>query len=855
MQAPPLLKLSKGAGRWAGVEVTCMAVRLDCIAVGTREASVLVFDLSELQTPRAKFSSGGKGVVDLGFDSSGDGLVVSNGDGSVLVLFRHALTRTWEPKHSTPARFNAGPLHVAIDPMCYLNKHYAFAYQSSSSRKVEIAKKTWLGTRHEPVSAISGVGVEGVEDAEEASNCGKLVWRGDLLAWTASFNSVLVVHDTRLQHRVFRLELDRNMGDRHVLVWEDDETLLVGFANQVRIIRLKREADPMVRRTGNVMCKLDLPCAALHVCPFGGRNGKLVLFGVDHQVRLVERQGDGKVLCALPFTAPEGGGGAECVVAHDGYWNASGPKLTVERETGLPLVFVVAVEGELDVLTSTNTEDGLQFALGNLDFAHALRIAKSLPVSLSEFQVLDLYVMHLISTQQFADLAQVLKPYGNNPQDLEWTRWSAILAQRRALHYVLDLLPDQLNPILLDCVLAELVEGKRFTEAVLFVRANLTKFQHLDAIIAQLEQHPQELAAALALCRSRLPAASLEHSFQAMLVQGDMADDAVEVLARAPTLWKDISNDALGQLFAKVETKAQSLLLRVDEQGALVLKVAAKLQQQNLLGEALRLVRRANKQNGRTHRELCDLEVRLCSQVEPPRLMELLRDTGNYSPDVALQLCRTAHLERETIYLLQRIGGRKHNLEALQRLLGSKADVQLAIEFAEREQLVDELVELSSKRHDILLELVAKSSSSSSTLDPAQLVRDLPKDVAMDQLCPVLVELFRSLRANQIARRVGNQLFQADASHMAKTMNRQFRRGVKVNAQQHACALCGLELGTSTSLVVFRSKHVYHQRCLEDAYRDLKSSDLGGVVDIEAINSASLIKHHCLLFGGRRTTD
>ncbi|KAH9257312.1 hypothetical protein BASA81_004469 [Batrachochytrium salamandrivorans] len=848
MQAPPLLKLSKGVGCWAGVEVTCMAARLDCIAIGTREASVLVFDLSQLQTPCAKFSSGSKGVVDLGFDSSGDGLVVSDGDGSVLVLFRHPTTRTWEQKHSTPARFNSGPLHVAIDPMCYLSKHYAFAYQSSSSRKVEIAKRTWLGTRHEPVSSLG----EGGEHGEEGSNCGKLVWRGDLLAWTASFNSVLVVHDTRLHHRVFRLELDRNMGDRHVLVWEDDETLLVGFANQVRIIRLKREADPMVRRTGNVMCKLDLPCAALHVCPFGGRNGKLVLFGVDHQVRLVERQGDGKVLCSLPFTSNAEGGG-NCIIAHDNYWNASGSKLTVERETGLPLVFVVAEGGELDVLTSTNTEDGLQFALSNLDFPHALRIAKSLPVSLSEVQVLDLYVMHLISTQQFADLAQVLKPY--NPQDLDWTRWSAILAQRRALHYVLDLLPEQLNPILLDCVLAELVEAKRFTESVLFVRANLTKFQHLDAIIAQLEQHPQELAAALALCESRLPAASLEHSFQAMLAQGDMADDAVEVLARAPTLWKDISDDALGQLFAKVETKAQSLLLRVDEHGALVLKVAAKLQQQNLLGEALRLVRRANKQNGRIHRELCDLEVRLCSQVEPLRLMELLRDTGNYSPDLALQLCRTAQLERETIYLLQRIGGRKHNLEALQRLLARKTDVQLALEFAEREQLVDELVELSSKRHDILLELVAKSSSSSSTLDPAQLVRDLPKDIAMDQLCPVLIELFRSLRANQIARRVSNQLFQTDASNMAKTMNRQFRRGVKINAQQHACALCGLELGNTNSLVVFRSKHVYHKHCLEDAYRDLKSSDLGGVVDIEAINSASLIKHHCLLFGGRRITD
>jgi hypothetical protein len=247
--------------------------------------------------------------------------------------------------------------------------------------------------------------------------------------------------------------------------------------------------------------------------------------------------------------------------------------------------------------------------------------------------------------------------------------------------------------------------------------------------------------------------------------------------------------------------------------------------------------------------ELCDLEVMLCARVDPPRLLELLRDSNGYSPDKALQICRESpNLRRETVFLLQRMGGPKHSRDALEVLAYEMRDLDQALEYAEREDLFDELVKVCvtpSAPPEAALELLARAGSY--TIDPALLVRALPS--ALPDVRIRLIKLFRDVRANRRTRTVANTIFVNGANAAAKDSQKQYSRAVRIRPATQPCAWCKRLLITSLSkLVVFRSGDAYHEACLREAWETLYKHSSEQLVISDELSAASILKLHVVEF-------
>ena len=110
------------------------------------------------------------------------------------------------------------------------------------------------------------------------------------------------------------------------------------------------------------------------------------------------------------------------------------------------------------------------------------------------------------------------------------------------------------------------------------------------------------------------------------------------------------------------------------------------------------------------------------------------------------------------------------------------------------------------------------------------------------------MKLLADVRANQMTRKVANDVLLRETEELAPSILRQFRHGVKVKMKAQACKLCGLKLLDKSQhfqdLVVFRTGDSYHFPCI-DKYSEFArvKTELG-----DELSAAKLPMQHCLIF-------
>ena len=666
LKSPPSLLLKTDANA-----VTAMAVGADWLALGFVSGNIVVLRPdSALVITDFKASYSAISSIDL------DSTCVAAAclDGTVIL-------KSLSEVYSQPLKcsFHDSKIRVSLLP------DHSVA-SGGESGKVVITKQGWLSSLRSREIFAGGLG------AVEALRANPQ--RDDLVAWVDELGLCVYCEGV-----VKRLALPQLDDSAFHLAWCDLDFIAVATNNKVGIVDYR-----MLR----LLYTFDSNGPICGIVPFGGRDGRMVIAYSD-VLHLVDCK-PGALLAQVELPA------AASLVSFDARWMCSGGlKRSVHLETGLPLVFCVCENGDLVTVRPRSMEDSLQHSLQTGDFARAFQIAKGAGVllapgslSITRDDVAELWLTHVVADGHFAEAARLL-PQVLDPSDYRsWSRWVAVLLEKRALQDIVSEMPmTGLPPVVYETAILQLLQTEEFEMVVTLLKtwpfSSYDSLRVIEGLRATNSKHPA-VHRALAICL--LHVGQSAQAFAAFCQAG--AVEALEMCERDATLWDQVlEKGLLNKLVSLDENRAVSSLfdscLSLDDDVlvARVKKIVAALVDVKLVSAALRLLRKVSSSKRSEYvraspfEALCDLEIDLCAQIEPNRLIELLRDSKAYSPEKALAVCqRTPGRLRETVYVLGRMGGPINSRQALTILVEQLHDLPSALQFAAREGDWETLIEL-----------------------------------------------------------------------------------------------------------------------------------------------------------------
>ncbi|GAA5865395.1 hypothetical protein JCM1840_001554 [Sporobolomyces johnsonii] len=163
-----------------------------------------------------------------------------------------------------------------------------------------------------------------------------------------------------------------------------------------------------------------------------------------------------------------------------------------------------------------------------------------------------------------------------------------------------------------------------------------------------------------------------------------------------------------------------------------------------------------------------DLQVDLYAEYNPGKLMEFLRASNYYSLERAYKICDARDLVPEMVFLLGRMGDNKRALNLIIERLG---DVQRAIEFAKEQNdndLWEDLLRYSETKPRFIRGLLENVGAE---IDPIRLIRRIKNGLEIPGLKPALIKILQDFNL-QISLMEGcKTILYSDCRHLALSLH------------------------------------------------------------------------------------
>ncbi|KAH7104664.1 vacuolar protein sorting-associated protein 41 [Auriculariales sp. MPI-PUGE-AT-0066] len=249
----PALKYERLGGQAATLfskdSASTLAFHHDRLVVGTHMGMVHILDLTGkvIKSYRPHSAS----VLDICVDSTGDFVATASVDGRVVVY-----------SLSTPEVFSFDfkrPMRtVALEPN--FGKRSTRAYVSGGmAGTLVMHEKGWLGHQQTTIGSDEGP-------------IWLARWRGQLIAWANDLG--VKIYDTASQSRIAFIDRDKNSPRADLFkcsfYWQDDTTVLVGWADHLKIVRIRSRVKPgasAATLSADVSAVLLLDCMVSGIVP------------------------------------------------------------------------------------------------------------------------------------------------------------------------------------------------------------------------------------------------------------------------------------------------------------------------------------------------------------------------------------------------------------------------------------------------------------------------------------------------------------------------------------------------------------------------------------------------------------
>jgi len=226
--------------------------------------------------------------------------------------------------------------------------------------------------------------------------------------------------------------------------------------------------------------------------------------------------------------------------------------------------------------------------------------------------------------------------------------------------------------------------------------------------------------------------------------------------------------------------------------------------------------------------DFADMQVKLCAEHAPDRLMNFLRSSNYYSLEQAYRVCNDRDMVPEMVFLLGRMGNNKQALTLIIERLG---DVNRAIDFA-REQhdddLWEDLLKYSETRPLFIRGLLENVGAE---INPIRLIRRIKNGLEIPGLRGALIKILHDFNL-QVSLLEGCQtILDGDCGELARTLYRNQTNGFFLNPQTH-CPICSqsLEQRPHSLTLLYLCRHVVHASCVapDETLREWIDHSAGG---------------------------
>ncbi|KAF8589629.1 vacuolar protein sorting-associated protein 41 [Ramaria rubella] len=837
----PALKYERLGGAAAELlekdTASAVAVSLKFLVMGTHSGIVHVLDYqgNRIRSYRPHSAS----INEMCIDTTGDFVGTASVDGQVVI---HSL--------STPESYAFDlrrPMRtISLDPQFAKSGSRAFVCGGMAGTLV-MHEKGWLG--HKETVLHTGEGPIWTSK-----------WRGNLIAWANDLG--VKIYDTDAQVRITYVDRppDSPRADlfKCNLYWQDDATLLIAWADYIKVARVRARPRPTTGPSSLPPLYVEVTAAFQLDCMISG----IVPHPTPPSPTAASLQAP-KSFLVLAYIAPDKFSNEATIDrAEQARKAANRPELRIISRVGEELssdelslngfhlfgcndyalaemegisegperCYVVLSPRNIVLVRPRDMKDHVEWLVEQKKYEKALEVMETMEgESMDASLIGQQYVEHLFEEGEYEKAAHLApKVFGQTVK--LWENWIFRFAQQHRIDTIIPYVPTdtpQLSRLVYEMILAHFLTHdppallrtiKEWPKSIYDTSAVIV------AVQAELDRIPStgvrgsllmECLAELYIS-NRQPGKALP--FFLRLRRPNVFD-----LIRENNLFTAVQDQALllvefdQELVEKskaqgedVQGRSAAIALLVDHTHSI--PIARVVNQLQIRPYFLYLYLDALfDKDPQLTSEFTDLQVKLYAEYQPSRLIDFLRASNYYSLEKAYAICHERDLVLEMVYLLGRMG---NNKKALHLIIERMNDVNRAIDFAKEQNdddLWEDLLRYSETRPPFIRGLLENVGAE---IDPIRLIRRIKNGLEIPGLKDALIKILQDFNL-QISLLEGCQtILHSDCTDLAWRLQKNQTSGFFLSGAS-LCMICSLPLHDSSQslTLLFLCRHVVHARC------------------------------------------
>ncbi|KAL4222561.1 Vacuolar protein sorting-associated protein 41 [Mactra antiquata] len=780
---------------------SCMAVHSKFLALGTHWGAVLIMDYMGHIIQGKDFNYHTTTVNHISVDLSGDFIATCSDDGKVCII---GLYSNEDPQ---VINFNRPVKSVALEPDFSKSRSKQFVIGTNDDKLV-LNERSYFGSKKTTLHDGGG-------------SIREIRWCGHLLAW--SDDTGVRVYDFTSKSRITSISKDHNHRPDlyHCnLHWKDERTLLVGWADTVKVVLVKDRIGQDVRDLPPRYCEIiaQFSTPEYFVCGIASLENELVLLTYD---KAFDKE-NGHMLYHKPnlrIVEPHMDYCDELsndVLSMNGYQKHRCNDYHLESVIEDNLFYIVSPK-DVIVARPRDQDDHITWLLEHDEYEEAMEAANQHSKELKRHNTQAIgrkFLDYLTEQRRYEDAAKLCRRiFGKDKEKWEAEAYKfARIGQLKSLAPFLPKEQPTLNPAIYEMVLNDFLNSnyKVFLQLVKEWPFTIYKVQTIiQVVIDRLDKdrQNQDLLHALAELYG------YERAFdKALGIYLKLKDNDVFALIRKHSLYEAVS-DKVVKLMELDEEHAVTMLVDNIE-NIPVEKVVRQLEKhQRFLYVYLDKLAMKDQQAIKNY---ADEMVTLYAEFNRAKLLPFLNGSVQYKLNKALDEVKVRGFKKEEVFLLVRTGDIKN---ALQLIIDELHDVDQAIEFCKEhndDELWEDLINHSLDKPDFIRGLL---NNIGTHVDPIILIRRIQTGMKIPGLRDSLVKILQDYNLQMSLRKGCKTILVADSFNLMNRLIKTQKRAISVDSS-HLCQICHqrilvAETHFTKDVSVFFCSHAVHDDCLQ----------------------------------------
>lgn len=778
-----------------------LAVHTKFLAVGTHWGVLHVLDHQGNTISGKEFTKHTTTVNQVSLDLSGDYLASCSDDGRV------AITGLYEGEHNQVQSFDRPVKAVALDPK-FSRPGSGKQFITGSDRLV-LHEKGFLG-RSKSTILHNGEGP-----------IRSIKWRGALVAWANDLG--VKVYDMLSKRRITFIKRDHAEALRPEiyrcnLCWKDDNTLLIGWANTIKICSVKERITPDNKDLPSKYVEITsmFQTADFTVCGLAPLGNDLVVLAYVTGGPKNEGEDSGARRPQLKIIKPSADDFTPVTsdaLSLRGFqaYRPNDYHLEYLEDEG---VFYIVSPKDVVVARQRDMDDHITWLTDHEKYEEAMSEARIHAKDLVKIQPLDVgrrYLNHLINTGQYDTAASLCPAILGRNKDL-WEDEVYLFAKLRKLKVISRYLPQgdlRLSKAIYEMILNEYLQTdlEGFNKLIKEWPHDLYDLMTVvSAVIEKLTLEPENPILMQTLGELYIYDQRYD---KALAIYLELGHKDVFKLIHKRNLFDSIQDKIV--LLMKFNTREALEMLISNTDKVAVKKVVSQLQDHRyLLYQYLDALFQKDPNHGK---DFHAMQVELYAEFDRDRLLPFLKTSNYYPLQQALEQCKQRNFIKEMVFLLGRMGNTK---EALGLITEELKDVEQAIIFAKEhddEELWADLIDYSIDKPPFITGLL---NNIGTHVDPIILIKRIKEGMEIPGLRDSLVKILHDYNLQIMLREGCKKILVSDCFSLLKRLNKIQKRGVRVVDTQ-LCDCCHqplLNTEPPPAAAVFYCHHTFHEECL-----------------------------------------